>query len=141
MWNLIVSFLTGPLSAITRDLKEAYQSKLTAQNDAQRIAADERIAVLEARKTSILAAQSDPVERWVRVGLAFPFVVYINKLVLWDKVLELGVTDKLSPELSQIMMIVLAGYFVDVAVKRVFRHPICFNNRSHCLSSCPKCSS
>ena len=77
--------------------------------------------MLEARKTSILAAQSDPVERWVRVGLAFPFVVYINKLVLWDKVLELGVTDKLSPELSQIMMIVLAGYFVDVAVKRVFR--------------------
>lgn len=119
--KFLLGLLSGPLSSISNDLKEAYQSKLAAQNDAERIMADERIALLESRKTTILAAQSDPVERWVRVGLAFPFVVYINKLVLWDKVLGLGVTDSLSPELSQILMIVLGGYFIDTIAKRVFR--------------------
>lgn len=121
MLKVVLGLLSGPLSSISRDIKEAYQSKLAAKNDAERILADERIAVLEARKTSILAAQSDPIERWVRVGFAFPFVVYINKLVLWDKVLEWGVTDPLSSELSHILMIVLGGYFVDTIVRRVVR--------------------
>lgn len=121
MLRALLGLLSGPLSSISRDLKEAYQSKLAAQNDAERIQADERIAILEARKTSILAAQSDPIERWIRVGFAFPFVVYINKLVLWDKVLELGVTDSLSTELSHILMIVLGGYFVDTIVRRFKR--------------------
>lgn len=121
MWNLLLGLITGPLSSISNDLKEAYQSKLKAQNDAERIAADERIAVLEARKTSILAAQSDPVERWVRIGLALPFVIYINKLVLWDKVFELGVTDALSSDLRDIMMIVIGGYFIDTVVRRFKR--------------------
>lgn len=121
MLKVVLGLLSGPLSSISRDIKEAYQSKLAAKNDAERVLADERIAVLEARKTSILAAQSDPIERWVRVGFAFPFVVYINKLVLWDKVLEWGVTDPLSSELSHILMIVLGGYFVDTIVRRVVR--------------------
>ena len=121
MLKFLLGLVTGPLSSISNDLKEAYQSKLAAKNDAERILADERIAVLEARKTSILAAQSDPIERWVRVGFAFPFVVYINKLVLWDKVLELGITDSLSSELSHILMIVLGGYFVDTIVRRVVK--------------------
>ncbi len=121
MWKLLLGFLSGPLSNISEDLKEAYQSKLRAQNDAERIAADERIALLEARRATILVAQSDRYERFVRIGFAFPFVVYINKLILWDKVLEWGVTDGLSPELYQIMMIVLGGYFVDTVVKRIVK--------------------
>jgi hypothetical protein len=121
IWKLLLGFLTGPLSKISEDIKEAYQSKLNAVNDAERIAADERIALLEARKTSILAAQSDPIERWVRIGLALPFVIYINKLVLWDKVLAWGSTDPLSPELYQIMMLVLGGYFVDTIARKVLK--------------------
>lgn len=118
MWKLILSFLSGPLSSISDDLKEAYKAKLEAQNDKVRMAAEERIAVLEARKSSILAAQSNPIERFVRIGFAFPFIVYINKLVLWDKVLEWGVTDPLSSELSYILMIILGGYFVDMTARR-----------------------
>lgn len=121
MWNLLLSLVTGPLTQISKDLKEAYEAKLNAANDKERIIADERIAVLEARKSSILAAQSDPIERWVRIGFALPFVAYVNKLILWDKVLALGTTDALSPELSQIMMVVLGGYFVDTIVRRIVR--------------------
>jgi len=109
------------LTSISHDLTAAYQAKLAATNDAERIAADERISILEARKSSILAAQSDPIERWVRVGFALPFVIYINKLVLWDKVLHWGATDGLSSDLNQLMWIVIGGYFVDTTVRGTAR--------------------
>lgn len=121
MWKLLLGLVTGPLSSISNDIKEAYQSKLQAKNDSERVAADERINLLEARKTSILAAQSDPVERWVRVGYAIPCVLFVNKTIIWDKLLGYGVTDNLSPELWNVFWIVLAGYFVDVTVRGTAR--------------------
>jgi hypothetical protein len=123
MFTILTSVLKifggGVLTGISNDLKEAYQAKLDAGNDKERIAADERIAILEARKTSISLAQQSPVERWIRFGFAFPFVVYLNKLLIWDKVLGWGVTDSLSPELTQLFWIVIGGYFVDATVRGV----------------------
>lgn len=121
MWKFLLSLVTGPLSSISNDIKEAYQSKLAAANDAERIAADERINLLEARKSVILAAQSDPLERLVRIGFALPFVLYTWKLVIWDKIFALGVTDGLSADLTQLMWIVVGGYFVDVTVRGTAR--------------------
>lgn len=121
MWKVLLSLVTGPLSSISSDLKEAYQSKLAAANAAERIAADERINILEARKSSILAAQSDPIERWVRIGFAFPCLIYVNKILIWDKVLGLGVTDKLSPEFWNVFWVVLGGYFIDVTIRGTAR--------------------
>lgn len=118
MWKLLLSFFSGPLSKISGDLKEAYKAKLEAQNDKEKLLADERIAVLEARKTSILAAQSNPVERFVRPLFALPFIVYTWKLVIWDKVLEWGTTDALSDNLNYVFLVILSGYFVDTIVKR-----------------------
>lgn len=121
MWKILLSLVTGPLSSISNDLKEAYQSKLAAANAAERIAADERINLLEARKSTILAAQSDPIERFVRIGFAFPCIIYVNKILIWDKVLGLGITDKLSPEFWQVFWIVLGGYFIDVTIRGTAR--------------------
>jgi hypothetical protein len=118
MLKFILSFLSGPISDISNDLKEAYQSKLNAQNDSERIAAEERINLLEARKNIILAAQSDPWERFIRIGFAIPCVLYFNKLILWDKFFGFGATDDLSQNLWNIFFIVLGGYFVDTIVRR-----------------------
>lgn len=122
MWLLkaLLGFLSGPLSSISNDLKEAYQSKLAATNDKERIAADERINLLEARKSIILAAQSDPFERWIRILFALPFAIYIWKLVVYDKVLLWGVTDNLSTDLWNMFYIILGGYFLETTV-RTFR--------------------
>ena len=117
MFKLLLGFLSGPLSQISSDLKEAYQSKLAATNDKERIAADERINHLEARKSIILAAQSDPFERWVRILFATPFALYIWKLVVYDKILEWGTTDNLSADLWNMFYIVLGGYFLETTVR------------------------
>lgn len=103
--------LGGGLKSITSSLSEAYRDKLAAQTDEAKLEADLRIRDMEARRDIILRAQSDNVERWVRVGFAVPFIVYNAKLVLWDKVMGLGATDPLSDNLAYVQMTVLGGYF------------------------------
>lgn len=120
-FTILSSLFSGPLSSISKDLKEAYQSRLKAETDKEKLESDERIKVLEAQKESILKAQSDPYERWIRILIAIPFVIYINKLILWDKILALGITDPLSDNLTNIMMIVIGGYFIDTVTRRIFK--------------------
>lgn len=117
----ILSWLaTGGIAAIGRELNRAYEARLAAQNDSERIAAEVTIKNLEAQRDSILAAQRDRVERWVRIGFALPFVIYNAKLVLWDKVLGWGATDPLSADLVQLQWIVIGGYFF-VSTARIIR--------------------
>lgn len=118
MLKFILSLLSGPLTQVSNDLRKAYEAKLNAQNDSERIAAEERISLLESRKSIILAAQSDPFERFIRIAFATPFILYLWKLLLWDKVLEWGITDDLSQNLWNIFFIILGGYFIDSIVKK-----------------------
>jgi hypothetical protein len=121
IWTILGKLFTTALGQVTKDLTNAYQSKINAQTEQERIAAEERIATLEARKTTILAAQSDPYERWIRIGWSVPFILYNCKLVVWDKMLGLGTTDPLSPELYSVMMICLGGYFFTSGIKGLFK--------------------
>lgn len=68
MLSLILNFLGGGIiGQFTKPLLEAYQARLNAQNDAQRIDADMAIARLEAARDIALAEAAD---RWsaTRVG-------------------------------------------------------------------------
>lgn len=115
--SLLTSFLTGPLKVISNDIKELQIAKLQAQNDSERLAYDERINILEARKSVIQSSQSDRLWRIGRALLALPFIVYINKLIVWDKVLAWGTTDPLSPDLTYIMMMIVGSYFLDAGIR------------------------
>jgi hypothetical protein len=113
MIGTILSWLVGGgIKAIGSELRQARLDQLNAANDSERIAADLRVKELEAQQSIILAAQGDRFERWIRIGFALPFLIYLNKLVLWDKVLRLGTTDPLSPMLTEAMWVVLGGFFV-----------------------------
>lgn len=102
--------------AIGGQIVEWQRIRNEAATDERRIEAEKMLAVLEASKATVLQAQRDRYERWVRIGFALPFVIYNAKLVLWDKVLGLGVTDPLSEELAAIQMTVIASYFVYATV-------------------------
>ncbi len=121
MWSIISSIFLTSFQQITRDLKDAYTTKQNAKTEQERIAADERISTLEARKSIILSSQSDPMEKWIRILFALPCVVYVNKCVIWDNAFGLGVTDPLSSELNQFFWIVVGGYFIDSTVKGTAR--------------------
>jgi hypothetical protein len=122
MIGAIVSLVTGGgVKAVAKLLTDAYASRADAKTEAERIAADERIATLEAQQAILLSEQQSWMTRWVRPAFAFPFVVYIWKLVLWDKVLGWGATDPLSDNLTQIMMLIIGAYFVGRSVEKVWK--------------------
>lgn len=119
-WAKVIAFITGGgLSGIAQKIEDAYEAKLRAQNDSERIAADERIAMLQAERDTILAAQNNRTGQLVRAAWAAPFIIYNFKVVLWDKFVG-GVTDPLSAHLAQIEMVILGGYFL-MTTARQFR--------------------
>lgn len=110
MIRVLIKWITGGgLSGIASELRGAYQDKLNATNDADRINAEVKIALAEKR---LAAMQSGWIAPYIRAAWALPFVLYNAKLVIWDKVLGLGVTDSLSPELYYVQMVIIGFYFL-----------------------------
>ena len=109
----ILSWLTGgAINAVGKQLIHAYEIKLSAQNDTQRIEADKRIAELTAQHAVLVAEQSNWITRWIRPAFAGLFFIYLAKVIVWDKVLGLGATDPLGGFLEEIMMVIIGAYFL-----------------------------
>lgn len=109
----ILSLLgANPIKTITEGIVQARKDAHDAKNDSERIEAEQRIAQLEMRRDVLLAEQKSWVTRWIRPAIAFPFAVYLWKILIWDKVLGLGATDDLTRDQWQLMMIVIGAYFL-----------------------------
>jgi hypothetical protein len=118
----ILSWATGGgIKAIGGELRAAYEAKLKAQTDAEKLQAEETIARLEAQQAILLAEQGRWLTAWVRPAIALPFVLYLWKLIVYDKVLGWGATDDLSPQLWQMMTVVVTAYFLARPIEKVFR--------------------
>lgn len=119
----ILSFLSGPLLG---KLVDAYKLKLDAANTkdakAVELAQSEilaEIASRQAAKEIIIAEQGRWYTAIVRPLFALPFIIYIWKLVVWDKVLSLGATDALGDNLTSVMMTIIACYFGGRTIEKV----------------------
>lgn len=105
--------------SIAENLASAYMAREEAKTDAERIKADVAIKQLEARQAAVVSGG-----RWlapVQAAFAVMFLIYNAKLIIWDKVLGLGVTDPLSPELYWLQNIVVGFIFLQAGVDRVMR--------------------
>jgi hypothetical protein len=96
----LASLIGGP---VITGLINAYKAKLDAANIQDRIAADlaakEIEAEIAARKEAsaiIIAEQGRWYTAIIRPLLAFPLVIYLWKVIVWDKVLGLGTTDPIT---------------------------------------------
>lgn len=122
MIGAILSWLGGSgIKAIGGELRAAYEAKLKATNDHEKLAAEETIARLEAQQSILLAEQGRWLTAWVRPAIAAPFVIFLWKLIIYDKVLAWGSTDNLSPELWQMMTVVIGAYFLTRPLETVLR--------------------
>ena len=129
MFAIVLSWLGnllgGPFAAAA---VKAYQAKLTSENTSEKIAAD-----LAARELSVeqreaeLAAQTVIAEqgRWYtalpRPLFAGAYIIYVWKVVVWDKVLGWGTTDALSGDVAQWATVVLTAYFGGRSLEKVAR--------------------
>jgi len=119
------SLLGGPFA---KAALEAYRAKLSADNTSEKIAAElaARELALEQRErelaTQLVVAEQG---RWYtalpRPLFALAFIIYVWKVVVFDKVLGLGATDPLSGEVAQWAMIVLTAYFGGRSLEKVAR--------------------
>ena len=104
MLQWLASFLTAP---VINGVIEAYKARLDAENSQDRAAADlaaKAIAAeIEARKSAdalIIAEQGRWYTAMIRPLLALPVVVFMWKVIVWDKVLGLGTTDALTGDVA-----------------------------------------
>src|SRR3990167_8744747 len=114
----IFPFLNGilnPIAKISQSIADVKIQALKADTDEKKIAAQERLGTLEARKAVMIAESGSRVNAWIRAGFALPFVLYNAKLVVWDKVLASltgGSTDGPSPDLFQVEIACIGFYFL-----------------------------
>jgi hypothetical protein len=119
------NLIGGPFAKAAVD---AYRAKLTAENTSEKIAAD-----LAARELSVGQREAELATQTVVAGqgrwytalprplFAFAFVIYVWKVVVWDRVLALGSTAALTGDVAQWAMIVLTAYFGGRSLEKVAR--------------------
>ena len=122
MWSKIVGWLAGGgISAIGDQLNKAYDRKLTADTDEKKLEAEQEISYLNAKRDILLKEQDNWFTRSIRPAFAYPFIIFIWKVVVWDKVLGWGTTDPLSDNMAYVLMTIIAAYFLPRGVQKIVR--------------------
>jgi len=132
MLQWLASLITAP---VVNGVIEAYKAKLSAQNSEGQMAADlaaKAIAAeIEARKSAdalIMAEQGRWYTAIIRPLLALPVVVFMWKVIVWDKVLGLGTTDALTGDVAlwsgAIVTTYVGGRSLEKIAKTIWAKPI-----------------
>lgn len=109
----IAGIFTGNLvGSIGEQLKDAYRMKLEAQTNEAKLEADTYIAHLQAQQSIILAEQGKWFTSWIRPAIALPVVIYIWKLLIWDTILQWGVTQNPGQFVNWVVITVIGAYFL-----------------------------
>lgn len=120
----LLGFLGGlinPLANIASKIADARIAALKADTDEKKIAADERVKTLEQRRAVMVAESASRINPVMRALLAGPAVIFLWKVMVWDKVLGLGSTDNLSENLWIYLFSVVGFYTVEQLVARFKR--------------------
>lgn len=123
MWMAIISFLGGP---VISGLINAYQAKLAAGNTSEKIASDtaaHEIAAQVQESNAILAYRTAEIGHWYEPDKLMGYFVaaYFGKLLVWDKVMGLGVTDPLAGFAATTANLVVSFYFAKRGFENIAR--------------------
>jgi hypothetical protein len=125
MWAWLASFLGGP---IVNGLISAYKAKLEAANtegaQAADLAAKAIAAEIEARKSAdalIIAEQGRWYTAIIRPLLAAPVIIYLWKVIVWDKVLDLGTTDPINGDVGVWAGMIVTTYVGGRSLEKIAR--------------------
>lgn len=119
-----LKIITGPLETITKSITEVQLAKAKAMTDKEKIAAEERLKTLEAKRDVLIAESGDKTNRFVRALFAIPVVILLWKIIVFDNVFGAWLgwsTPKLSDDVWMIVLTIIGFYFVDSIASR-FRH-------------------
>src|SRR3569833_58096 len=123
MLMAILGFLGGP---VIKGLIDAYQAKLKAGTTDTKIAADlaaAEIAAQVSEASGLLQYRVAEIGHWYEPDklMGYCVTVYFAKLLVWDKVFGLGVTDSLAGFASMTANLVVSFYFAKRGFENVAR--------------------
>jgi hypothetical protein len=123
MLMAILSFLGGP---VIKALIDTYQAKLKAGTTDTKIAADlaaTEIAAQVSEAGGLLQYRMAEIGHWYEPDklMGYCVAVYFAKLLVWDKVLGLGITDPLAGFASVTANLVVSFYFAKRGFENVAR--------------------
>src|SRR3990172_664565 len=126
MWTTIASLFFGAVPTIVESIGKAKKAALDAKTEQDKISANERVKSLEAQRDVLIAETKSPWVNIARFAFIVPIAVYVNWLILWDKLLcpSLGMncsTDPLSDWLNGIAMVIIGFLFLDNSLKIIKR--------------------
>lgn len=129
MLQTILAFLGGPLvSKIVDGLVKANKDRLDATNTTEKLAVDLAVkeieGEIEVRKQAsaiIIAEQGRWWTSMIRPLAALPVVIYIWKVIVWDKVLGLGTTDAITGDVGTWAGVIVTTYFGGRTIEKVAR--------------------
>jgi hypothetical protein len=126
MWSWLGSFLAGPL---INGLLSAYRERLKSINTQDQMAltllqkeVDADIAARSEATKLLIAEQGHWYTAIIRPLFALPFIIYAWKIIVWDKVLGIGVTEHgIDANFWNVFQVIIVSYFGATAIERVSR--------------------
>lgn len=121
----LAPLLPGFLLSLAHDQAAAATATATndtvAKKEVQLAAIKAEVDRRNVQRDIIVAEQGRWYTAAVRPAFALIFILYFAKVVVWDKVLALGVTDDLSPELWGVAKVILGAYFIGRSAEKIAR--------------------
>jgi hypothetical protein len=116
--NLVsVPIIGAVLSPILNALLTAQKQKLDAVGSHEAVVADlaKREFDIEGQERELqakmmIAEQGNIITRSIRPLMALPFIIFLWKVIVYDKILGWGTTDALDPKMWGVFMIVVGAY-------------------------------
>jgi hypothetical protein len=109
----LLSGLFTTVNGVTAAISNEKIALINATTDRERNEIQERISALQAT-ASALAAESakSSIPMFVQLLMTLPWALYMLKVVVWDKMLQWGSTDTLSPQEWYLCYVVYGFWFV-----------------------------
>ena len=112
-FTIFLQFITGGgVNGIAKEIRQYHTDRLKAETDKDKLAIDLEIEHLRQRQNALTRGSGAWISKLIQALWAAPFILYNFKVVFYDKVLGLGVTDKLGSFEQNIGMIIVGFYFL-----------------------------
>jgi hypothetical protein len=105
--------LSNTINGITNAISNERVAAINARTDEEKVASDERIKSLEAKRDVLIAEVGH--SNWdliIRVIMSVGPAFYLSKILIFDAALHLGSTDKVAPEIWNYITAVVGFYFL-----------------------------
>jgi hypothetical protein len=123
MWGLLtavpglISGLFTTVNTVSNNLSNERINLQNATTERERAQIQERISALQSTATVLAAeAAKSKIPVLVQLLMTLPWVLYIGKALVWDKLLGWGTTDGLSPQEWYLCYVVYGFWFVHSTV-------------------------